>query len=292
MKSANQQSSSANIQVRALKTPAEMKMFFRFNAEIFRPEDDLDLSTRSRERFLTHDPDFHLHQIRGAFLGDLHVGGYALLERIICLGAARLRIGCINCVATHPDYRYQGVARALMYDAINLAESRQYALLLLDGVTNLYQKFGYVNVLENMPEQIVSRKDLPPPIPEMYTVRTATLADAPALLACYQRHYSSSLSSFAPTRTLQRQEHLLFNWFEVTDTQTLIALNPEQRLHGYLMVSWKRHKLYVYEAAMETWEATLALLHAHVQMLDTESETPRKLVWPLPPTDPTFYFLT
>ena len=79
------------------------------------------------------------------------------------------------------------------------------------------------------------------------------LADAPALLACYQRHYSSYLGSFAPTRTLQRQEHLLSNWFEVTDAQALVALSPEQRLDGYLMVSWKRHRLYAYEVAADTW---------------------------------------
>lgn len=291
MRSVNQQSTSANIQIRTLTTSAEMDLFFRLNAAVFSPEEDLDLSTAHRRRFLMDDPDFPLHRIRGAFLGDVYIGGYALLERNICLGPARLRIGCLNCVATHPDYRYQGVAHALMYDAIHIAESQHYALLLLDGIANFYHKFGYVDVLEGIPQHFINRQDLPNPLPDMYTVRTATLADAPAFLTCYQRHYSSYLGSFAPTRTLQRQEHLLANWFEATDAQALIALDPEQRLHGYLMVSWKRHRLYTYEAATDTWEATLALLHAHAQLLDVESDSSQELMWPLPPTDPTFYFL-
>jgi hypothetical protein len=50
--------------------------------------------------------------------------------------------------------------------------------------------------------------------------------------------------------------------------------------------------LYVYEVAAETWPATLALLHAHSQLLAAEPEPPQEQNWPLPPTDPTYYFLT
>jgi len=45
------------------------------------------------------------------------------------------------------------------------------------------------------------------------------------------------------------------------------------------------------EVAADTWLATLALLHAHAHLLAAESEPPQELDWPLPPTDPTFYFL-
>ncbi|HCJ32899.1 MAG TPA: GNAT family N-acetyltransferase, partial [Ktedonobacter sp.] len=51
------------------------------------------------------DPDFQRHQLRGAFFGDSYVGGYALLERTMCLGPARIRTACINGVVTHPDFR-------------------------------------------------------------------------------------------------------------------------------------------------------------------------------------------
>lgn len=288
----NRLAESPDFQVRALATPAEMEAFFRLNAVVFRPDEDLDLVAELRQRFLTLDPDFQRHQLRGAFFGDSYVGGYALLERTMCLGPARIRIACINGVVTHPDFRHQGIAIALMQDAIRIAESQHYALLFLHGLAGFYQQFGYIDVLEDTPQHFIAQMPLPEHDSETYTVRAATLADAPALLACYQRHYSSYLGSFAPTRTLQRQEHLLRNWFEVSDIKSLVALSPAQELHGYLMFSRRRQLLFGYEAATDNWSATLALLHAHVHLLDAESDPPQELWWRLPPTDQTFYFLS
>ncbi len=288
----DRQTTPLDFQVRPLKTPAEIETFFRLNAAVFRPDEDPDLVAAQRQRFLTHDPHFHLHQLRGAFFGDTYVGGYALLERTMCLGPARLRTGCINGVVTHPDYRHQGIASTLMQDAIHIAKDQQYALLFLHGLGSFYQQFGYIDVLEDTPRHFVAREQLPEMGSGGYTVRAVTLEDAPALLICYQRHYGSYLGSFAPMRTLERQEHLLFNWFEVTgDAQPLVALSPEQELHGYLLLSRRRRKLYAYEVAADTWPATLALLHAHAHILDAESEPPQELDWPIPPADPTFYFL-
>jgi hypothetical protein len=239
------------------------------------------------------EPDFRLEQLRGAFLSDgTQVGGYTLLERTMCLGPARLRTGCINGVMTHPDYRHQGIASALMHDAINIAESKQYALLFLHGIGNFYQQFGYTDMQEDTPRHFLGRQHLPALTPEACTVRAATPEDVPAILACYQRHYGSYLGSFAPLRTLQRQAHVLFNWFELQDgIQPLVAVDAEQELQGYLLLSRKRGQLYVYEVAAETWPATLALLHAHSQLLAAEPEPPQEQNWPLPPTDPTYYFL-
>src|SRR2546421_6837987 len=114
---------------------------------------------------------------------------------------------------------------------------------------------------------------------------------ASSMPCCSCMDWPTSTSSFAPTRTLQRQEHVLSNWFEVTDSGPLVVLNTEQKLHGYLLLSRRRRKLYVYEVAADTWPATFALLHAHAQLLEAEPEPPQEMSWPLPPTDPTFYFL-
>jgi hypothetical protein len=87
----NRLAASSNFRIRSLASPAEMDAFFRLNAAEFRPDEDLELVAALRQRFLTRDPDFQHHQLRGAFLGDEYVGGYALLERTLCLGPARLR---------------------------------------------------------------------------------------------------------------------------------------------------------------------------------------------------------
>jgi predicted N-acetyltransferase YhbS len=280
-------------QIRSIKTPADIEAHLRLNAELFRPEEDPARVAAQRQRWLMREPDSHLAQMRGAFSDNgTYVGGYALLERTMCFGPARLQTGCINGVVTHPDYRHQGIASALMRDAIHIAASKQYALLFLHGISNFYQQFGYTDVLEDTPRHFLDRRQLPALTSDACTVRAATPADVPSLLAFYQRHYSPYLGSFAPLRTLQRQEHLLFNWFELKDgIEPLVAIDSEQALQGYLLLSHKRGQMYAYEVAADTWPAILSLLHAHSQLLDAAPEPPQELNWPLPLTDSTFYCL-
>jgi len=283
--------SSPNFIIRSLETPAETGAFFRLNAQAFRPDEDTEHVAAHRQRFVTDDPRFHSTHLRGAFLNSTCVGGYILFERTLCLGPARLLTGCISGVVTHLDYRHQGIATALMEDAIRSAESRHNALLFLHGLPGFYDQFGYTDVLEDLPRHIVSRNLILEQPPGAYTVRAAALVDAPALLALYQRHHSSYLGSFAPTRTLTDQEHLLCNWIEATEPQSLVALSSTQDLHGYLMFAQRGSQPYIYEVAAETWPAALSLLQAHARLLKVEGEPPQTIWWPLPLASPTFYLL-
>jgi len=283
--------SSPDFIIRSDETPAETEAFFRLNAQAFRPDEDTELVAAHRQGFVTDDPHVHSTQLRGAFLNRTCVGGYMLFERTLCLGPSRLLTGCISGVVTHPDYRHQGIATALMQDAIRAAESRQDALLFLHGLPGFYDQFGYTDVLEDLPRHGVSCNLLVDQSPGAYTVRPATLADAPTLLALYQRHHSSYLGSFAPTRTLLYQEHLLYNWIEATEPQSLLALSATQELHGYLIVAQRGSQPYIYEVAAETWPAALALLQAPVRLFEAVGEPPRTIWWPLPPTSHTFYLL-
>ncbi|HET7641233.1 MAG TPA: GNAT family N-acetyltransferase, partial [Ktedonobacteraceae bacterium] len=180
----NSLTSSPDFTIRPLETSAEIETFFRLNAEIFRPDEDHDLVTAQRRRFITEEPGFQPRQLRGAFLGTRYIGGYSLLERTMCLGPARLSTGCIGGVVTHPDYRHQGIASALMLDAIAYARDLRYALLFLHGLPNFYHQFGYIDVLEDAPQHYLARQDLAELSPTPYTVRPATRSDVPALLAC------------------------------------------------------------------------------------------------------------
>ena len=281
--------SSPDFSMRPLETPAEIETFCRLNAQAFRSDEDVEIVASRRRRYLNEDPDFHLDQLRGAFSGSTYVGGYIIHERLLCLESARLRTGCLGGVVTHPDYRHQGIATALMQEALTYSYNQKYALLLLHGIPGFYHQFGYVDALEDIPEHVIDRKLIPEQSSEVYSVRTATLNDASALLTLYQLHYGSYPGSFAPTRTLQRQEHLLRNWFQ--EFLPLLAVNSSSEIHGYLMLSRRWNRLYAFEIAADTWPAALALLQYHSRLLDAEPEAPQELRWPLPLNSPTYYLL-
>lgn len=283
--------SSPDFIIRRLETTAEIDRFVHLNAQTFRPDEDIEIVAARRRRFLDEDPDFHPDQLRGAFMGNILLGGYIIRERLLCVGPARLQTGCIGGVVTHPDYRHQGVATALMQEAIAYAHANQLALLLLHGIPNFYSQFGFIDCLEDTPEHAIDRKLIAeqPTDNHNYTVHPAMLSDAPALLTLYQSHYSAYSASFAPTRTLQRQEHLLRNWFQ--ENLPLLALDSHHEAQGYLMLSRRWDRLLAYEVAANDWPAALALLQYHSSLLDAEAESPDELRWMLPLDASAFYLL-
>lgn len=280
--------SSPDFIIRPPETAEEVEAYFHLNAQAFRPDEDPAVVASRRRRLVMNDPDFHLIHLRSAFYGKTYVGSCRIQERVLYMGPARLLTGCIGGVVTHPDYRRQGIATALMKDALTYARDRQYALLLLHGIPNFYYQLGFSNVLDDTPVHTIER-DLIPDQHSACTTRLATDQDAPVLLALYQQHYGTSIGSFAPARTVERQRHYLENWFQ--ENIPVLALNGEGQPEGYLLLSRRRNRLYAYEVAANTWPATQALLQYHSHLLEEEADSPAELSWPLPLTDATYYFL-
>lgn len=275
--------------IRSLETPEEVESYFYLNAQVFRPGEDTASVAARRRRFILSDPDFQIGHLHGAFLGEVHVGSYRMHERWLTLGSGRVRVGCIGGVVTRADYRRQGIANAMMLDALTLARQHHYGLLLLHGIAGFYRQLGYMDVFEDLPVHSFERARIPEQPPAGCTVRRATADDAPAVLALYQQHYSGSMASFAPDRTVERQAHYLQYWPE--ENISLLVLNAEHKPEGYLILSRRRGVLYTFEVATDTWPAMLALLQYHSRLLDAETEPPATLWWPLPLTDLTFHLL-
>ena len=122
---------SPDFTIRSLETPEEFDSYFRLNAQTFRPDEDTALVAARRRRFIMGDPDFQVSHLHGAFLGEVHVGSYRMQERWLYVGSSRVRVGCIGGVVTRPEYRHQGIASALMLDALTLARQHHYGLFLL-----------------------------------------------------------------------------------------------------------------------------------------------------------------
>jgi len=265
--------SRPSLTVRPLAAAEEHNSYYRLADTAFSPESSEE-SAQRWQHFITHRPDFHPEQARGAFHDNQLCGGYILYERLLCMGAARLATGCIAMVVTTPDKRKQGVASALLRDALDRAREKNLALLLLDGIPKFYFRYGYTNMFDASAVD-VDRSAILAQAPSPYRVRSATIDDAPVLLALYQRHLQPYTGSFE--RSLELQAHYLSNM----QTPLLVAISPEGKVEGYLLYRPDEEMSHGREIVAENWNALLALLQYHAHLFDDEA-APRTLRYFLP----------
>ena len=276
-----QGSGVAGLQVRALANEAERETYFQLCARIFPWQEESTAAAATCQRLITGLPAFQPEQVRGAFLDGQLVGGYMQLPRLLCIDGVEISTGCISSVCTHPDFRKRGIALALMRDALRFADSQRHNLLLLHGIPDFYHRLDFIDVCEDLPNHTMKREVIEAQPASSCTVRPATRADAPAILALYQEQQERSPVNFACSRTLAGQEHALFNWFAM-DVRYAVAVNQAGQIEGYLLLARHGERVHVHEAAARNWSAALALLHYHVSLLDHEAEPVAEFTWPVP----------
>ena len=278
--------SVASLTVRPLETDADVETFFRLCVRTFWPEADQATQFDWWYRFVTQTPGFEPRHVHAAFRGAEMVGGCVVHERTLLVPPAGLRTSCIALVATHADYRRQGIARAVIEEVIRSAQDREHDLLLLGGIPNFYDQFGFVDIFDST-QHFIDRGYILAQPQSPYRVRPAALEDASALLELYTRHHQAYPGSF--TRTVEEQRHRLR--FRPTDNPPLLVLSPDGEPRGYLMCASATARERADEVAADTWPAALALLQYQAHLLDGRPDPPAEIVWTLAPTSPTLYHL-
>ncbi len=275
----------AAITVRPLLPGAERDAFFSLAQETFSGRFDSEAAARWR-RFIETAPGFDAAQLRGAFRDGEWLGGCIIYERVLALGPARLSTACIGALVTLPAYRNQGVATALLADALALAQARSHALILLDGIPGFYQQFGYADVLEATQHHI-SLADIDRLPESSCRVRSAVMEDAPALLRLYHEAFDAYPGVFA--RTLAIQEHYLRA--RLPHNPPLVVEDARSDVIGYAMLPWPRQQAFCPEVVFADWPAASALLKAQVSLLAMGEERPARLWWQVPPQSDAFHVL-
>ena len=270
--------------VRPLASPAEYALHFQLADQAFSP-DPSPANARFWQQVTTSRPDFRAEQLRGAFRDGEQLGSYILHERTLRMGAARLATGCIGAVVTYPAHRQQGVATALMLDAIDYARTHHQALLLLDGIPKFYHRFGYNDVFDLSVQDIDRAAILAQP-QSTHAVRAATHDDAADVLALYERHYGPFSGSF--TRTVEQQTHRLT--YRRPDISLWLAVHPDSHIEGYLSLRSIDDLPQAFELAADNWAATLALLQYHAQLVE-DADAPATLRYRLPPASPVLQWI-
>jgi predicted N-acetyltransferase YhbS len=275
---------ATSIVVRPVTTSDELMFQLQLADQAFSAEPSENGAQRWGQ-FITTSPEYRPEEVRGAFRAGEQVGGYIIYERKLRMGAAQLTTGCISAVVTHPHYRHLGVARAMMQDAINYAQTHKHALLLLDGIPKFYYRFGYTDVFD-LSIQDINRAAILAQRSSTYSVRPATVDDAQAILALYERQYSPYSGSF--TRSLERQAHLLR--YRTAQNPPFLALNAAGQPQGYLTLSRGEEHPQALEMAADDWSAAIALLQHHARLVQGPG-APTTLRYRLPPTAPVLQWM-
>src|SRR5689334_8177699 len=94
-------------------------------------------------RYVAEAEPYYRGFARGAMRDGDCIAAYLLEDRVMRVGAARLRAACVVAVVTEAAYRHRGIGAAMMRDAASWAAEHSYALLFLHGCPNFYDQFGY-----------------------------------------------------------------------------------------------------------------------------------------------------
>jgi predicted N-acetyltransferase YhbS len=275
---------SSSIIVRPLASPAEHQLHFHFADQAFSP-DPSPTSAQYWQQVTISRPGYRSEQLRGAFRDGEQLGSYILHERMLRMGVARLATGCVGSVVTYPAHRYQGVATALMHDAIDYAHAHRLALLLLDGIPHFYHRFGYSDMFDQSIHEIDRAAILAQP-QSKHSLRAATQEDAASILALYDRHFGPLTGSFVCT--VEQQTHRLRH--RSPENPLWLAVHPDGSPEGYLSLRRSEDRSEALELAADNWEAALALLRYHAQLLEGPA-APSALRYRLPPTAPVLHWM-
>ncbi len=199
-------------------------------------------------------------------------------EHQLRMGAARISTGCIGTVVTSTQHRNQGIASALMQDAIEFARQHNHALLLLDGIPNFYYRYDYTDMFDVSLVE-VDRSAILARTPPASQIRVATVDDAAALLALYKRHCQRYTGSFE--RSLELQTYHL----QYARNPTMVALSGQGQITGYLRHSPEADTHMGMEIAADNWDALLTLLHYHASIFEHD-KAPTSLQYLLPLDSP------
>lgn len=265
---------------------SERNAYYRLALITFSTAEDVEQRSQRWRWSVENSPDYDPIQVRGAFRDQQFLGGYIIHERTLAIGPSRLLTGCISAVVTHPDHRLQGVASAMLRDAVQLAQARGHALLLLDGIPNFYHRFGFTGVMSDGGHAIQMADILALP-PSPCQVRAATSADADDLLRLYHQEFDPFPGVFARTPAIQQHQLAV----RLPGNPPLLAVDERGRVKGYLLLPWTPGEASAYEVVAEDWDAASALLQHHAHLLAAGDPAPSALSWLTPPGSATFYAL-
>ena len=88
----------------------------------------------------------NLDNLRVTFDGDVCTSHVGMTQRDALIMGCAIRVCCIGSVATHPDYREQGLASACFLDSVDKAHADGVDVMIVSGGRGLYTRNGCLHL--------------------------------------------------------------------------------------------------------------------------------------------------
>jgi predicted acetyltransferase len=250
------------MEVRGARTADEVT---QANAVMARAQ---ELSTRVGAEWLrtfgATYPRFRREHTRIAFIDGRIAGALRMHTYTVRIGAARLKCGGLGWVSTDTRCRGRGVCRALMEDVHAYMEGHGYALCMLFGIPEFYERFGYVSSIADH-HVAISREEALRAKGQSLRERAMRKTDIATTLRLHNAHEGAASCSLVRTAANIANQYgsrapLSGLWWDWPAARMLT--DARGRVRAYYLPQVNGDTLHIKETAVANAEACEAVMHA------------------------------
>jgi predicted N-acetyltransferase YhbS len=210
---------------------------------------------------------------RGAFYQNKLVSFLYVTDFTLRYGRAALRVACIGEVCTHEDYRGRAYSGAVIKDTLAYAAEQGAHMVLLDGISNYYNRFGFSSVWSQYTLQAPT--NIAAKLSQRLQLRAATSADLPYMAQLYNQHWG--------TRITVERNPASWRWrMQNNRGEISVAVDRTGRIHGYI---WHEPNVLSHrsEVVAGNPDAIMTFLAYSGRLWQREGHD--TFVWSVPPDD-------
>lgn len=187
-----------------------------------------------------------------------------------------LNTAMLEMVATHPEYRHQGLIRAQIGRFHQMVGERGFDLSIIQGIPYYYRQYGYTYAIDHWSYDSLAVWRIPDRQSDQenpYRLQQASVADVPVLTELYQ-----DSTAALQLRTLRSADY----WQYLLECELLPARLVQDRRSGktvgYVCANTHRdgQELRVIESGIVSYDVSMAVL----RQLKTETAGEIRLSWP------------